>query len=114
MEKFENYHVGQVGRQITGIVDFDETSVHNRTCVKPGVDPELDRLKRLYDGLDDLLNQVSKVIAARVPVGRLALTIDYYPSIGYLIRCENDSDVESSSALAGEDIVGWELSFTDG
>ena len=58
----------------------------HRTVVNPGVDAELDNMKRTYDGIEDLLNQSSQMIAASVPAQySLDLNVIFFPQIGFLI-----------------------------
>jgi DNA mismatch repair protein MSH5 len=58
----------------------------HRTVVLPGVDEELDELKRKYDGLEDLLNKTSKNIASSIPDHfSLDLNVIFFPQIGFLI-----------------------------
>jgi DNA mismatch repair protein MSH5 len=40
---------------INEVCDFDQTAEEGRFVVKAGVDPELDGMKRTYEGLNDLL-----------------------------------------------------------
>jgi DNA mismatch repair protein MSH5 len=113
LEKFESYHLAQIGRQISDIVDFEQTELQHRTVVKPGVDEDLDRIKRSYDGLDHLLTEVSKAMADQVPHSSAILNIIYFPQLGFLIACRHDTDAGSSS-FDGEQIEGWDRAFSNG
>lgn len=54
--------------------------------MNPGVDAELDDMKRAYDGIEDLLNQSSRTIAASIPAQYgLDLNVIFFPQIGFLI-----------------------------
>ena len=58
----------------------------HRTCVNPGVDEELDHMKRTYDGIEDLLNKTSHAVAATIPSQfDVDLNVIFYPQIGFLI-----------------------------
>lgn len=113
LQKFEVYHLAQIGRQISDVVDFDETAAQHRTVVKPGIDDELDRMKRSYGGLDALLTEVSKVLADHVPQSSAVLNIIYFPQLGFLIACSIGSD-SGSSMFDGDQVPGWDRVFTNG
>ena len=67
-------------------MDFEESAVLHRTVVHAGVDEELDKLKRAYDGLENLLNEVSRNINASIPEHINAnLNVIFFPQIGFLI-----------------------------
>ncbi|KAF2866754.1 muts domain V-domain-containing protein [Massariosphaeria phaeospora] len=84
-EKFEGYHLAQVGRRISEIVDFEKSAQQSRTIILPGVDEELDAMKRTFDGLDDLLGQVARKLSEKVPSGtKESLNVLYFPQIGFL------------------------------
>lgn len=63
----------------------------HRTVVRTNVDDELDEMRRVYDGLDDLLSQASRAIADPLPLdyGR-DLNCVYVPQIGFLISIPID------------------------
>lgn len=113
LDKFESYHLAQIGRQISDVVDFEQTLQQHRTVVAPGIDDELDRMKRSYDGLDALLTQVSKVLARHVPQSSSTLNIIYFPQLGFLIACTTNSDA-GSSTFDGDHVNGWDRVFTNG
>ena len=63
----------------------------HRTVVKPGVDEELDNIKRTYDGSEDLLSKTSQSIAETVPERYgLDLNVIFFPQIGFLISMKRD------------------------
>jgi DNA mismatch repair protein MSH5 len=58
----------------------------HRTVVRPGIDAQLDEMKRTYDGIGDFLNLTSKTIASTIPVQySLDLNVIFLPQIGFLI-----------------------------
>ena len=81
--------------------------------MKPGIDDELDRMKRSYDGLDALLTEVSKILAHHVPQSSAILNIIYFPQLGFLIACSIGSDA-GSSTCDGDYVNGWDRVFTNG
>ena len=51
-----------------------------------GVDNELDEMKRIYDGIEDLLNRTSQEVANSIPTEYvLDLNVIFFPQIGFLI-----------------------------
>lgn len=59
----------------------------HRTVVKPGVNHDLDTLKKTYHGLDDMLNLTTSQVADTMPVeyDDVALNVIFFPQIGFLI-----------------------------
>ncbi|KAL8832534.1 MAG: hypothetical protein Q9191_000216 [Dirinaria sp. TL-2023a] len=86
LENFTNRQLANIGANISHIVDFPSSAEMHRTVVNPGVDAELDDMKRTYDGIEDLLNQSSQAIASSVPAQySLDLNVIFFPQIGFLI-----------------------------
>jgi DNA mismatch repair protein MSH5 len=71
-------------------VDIDESKILLRPAVKPNIDPELDGLKRNYDGLESFLIEAAKFIRTKIPISHqdlaLALEIQYFPGIGHVVE----------------------------
>ncbi|KAL6700238.1 muts domain V domain-containing protein [Trichoderma pleuroticola] len=97
-------------------VDFEETKFQQRYSVKPGIDVELDKLKRLYDGMDSLLTKAANAITEDLPTWarRHIKSCIFLPQLGFLTVVEQDSqqtngrfDVEFTSN------GHWKKSFTD-
>ncbi|KAK5011882.1 chaperone ATPase hsp78 [Cryomyces antarcticus] len=114
LDKFEGYHFAQIGKRITEVVDFEESTQQHRTVVKTGVDEELDNMKRTYDGIDNLLSKVARHIAEGVPADlRSDLNVIYFPQIGFLVAMMPDE--ETGCAVYEGDIADpWERMFTTG
>ncbi|TKA64558.1 hypothetical protein B0A49_08259, partial [Cryomyces minteri] len=93
LDKFEGYRFAQIGKRITEVVDFEESTQQHRTVVKTGVDEELDNMKRTYDGIDNLLSEVARHIAEGVPSDlRSDLNVIYFPQIGFLVAMMLDEE----------------------
>lgn len=57
------------------------------------VDEELDAMKHIYDGIEDLLNSTSQVVASTVPVQySLDLNVIFFPQIGFLISMKRNPE----------------------
>ncbi|KAL8944068.1 MAG: hypothetical protein Q9216_000659 [Gyalolechia sp. 2 TL-2023] len=77
LEHLHSRQLANIGRIVSDI---------HRTVVKPGVDEELDNMKRTYDGSEDLLSKTSQSIAETVPTQfSLDLNVIFFPQIGFLI-----------------------------
>ncbi|KAF2804902.1 uncharacterized protein BDZ99DRAFT_425101 [Mytilinidion resinicola] len=84
-EKVDTYHFSQVGRKISEVVDFERSTEELRTVIMPGIDEELDQMKRTFDGLDALLSQVARKLSESIPAElHETLNVIYFPQIGFL------------------------------
>ena len=82
--------------------------------VLQGVDPELDEMKRTYDGLEDLLGQTSRNIANSIPRQySLDLNVIFFPQIGFLIAMPIVPETGKAEYEGGEgDEAPWERIFS--
>ena len=70
----------------------------HRTVVNPGINENLDRLKRNYNGMEDMLNFTSRDVAATIPEHlNLELNVIFFPQIGFLISVPLDAEVGVAS-----------------
>lgn len=106
-----------VGKDINDIVDRESSIEQNRTVVKRGINNNLDELKNVYDGMDDLLSRTAIDIARTLPDHiALKLNVIYFPQLGYHITMPIDPDTrqpvyegdELDPASGGR----WERMFT--
>lgn len=95
-------------------VDFPSSAEMHRTVVNAGVDAELDNMKRTYDGIEDLLNQISQTIAADVPQEySLDLNVIFFPQIGFLISMPiNAHTGKSNYEGSGPEERQWDRVFS--
>ncbi|PSR81614.1 putative MSH5 protein [Coniella lustricola] len=104
-------HVGEI---IAATIDFVQSKEARRTCVLPNVDPELDELKRNYDGLEYLLNEVATSLIAEIPEwGRPHVkNCIFYPQIGFLTVVSYDAESgQGKYEGEGNDDDVWESLF---
>jgi DNA mismatch repair protein MSH5 len=112
LEKFESYHLAQVGRKISDIVDFDKSAEESRTVILEGVDEELDNMKRTFAGLDDLLGTVARSLSEKLPADfQGALNVLYFPQIGFLITVPLDP-ATGEAVYDGSYDNPWERMFS--
>jgi DNA mismatch repair protein MSH5 len=76
------------------------------------VDDELDSIKQIYDGIEDLLNETSQNIAATVPEEfSLDLNVIFFPQIGFLISVPLDPESGRGNYQGSED-SRWDRIFS--
>jgi DNA mismatch repair protein MSH5 len=86
MDVLDTRPLQHVGRSINDIVDRESSIDQNRTVVKRGVSEQLDDLKNVYDGMDDLLSRTAIDIARTLPDHiAVQLNVIYVPQVGYHI-----------------------------
>lgn len=111
-EKFEGFHLAQVGRKISETVDLEKSADESRTVILPGIDEELDQLKRTLEGLDDLLNEVAAKLSEKMPSDlRASLNVIYFPQIGFLVTVPIDPETGDAVYAGGFDNA-WKQVFT--
>lgn len=86
----------------------------HRTVVNRGIDVGLDSMKETYDGMEDLLNRMTEMVAATVPVQhRLNLSVLYFPQIGYVISIPIDLNTNRGNYEGGDSSEGrWDRIFS--
>ncbi|RCN51902.1 MutS domain V protein [Ancylostoma caninum] len=77
---------------LNAMIDFEESYAENRLVMRPDVDPELDRAKRLYRRLPSILTQVAQDESSRFKAA--TCSVAYVPMIGYLVALPHDFQVE--------------------
>lgn len=111
--KFDTHALANIGTQVSEIVDFTTSAEMHRTVVLAGVDLELDRMKQTYDGVEDLLNQTSRAIAATVPTTvNLDLNVIFFPQIGFLISMPVNITTGKAEYEGENDDGRWDLIFS--
>jgi DNA mismatch repair protein MSH5 len=117
MDVLESGLLQKVGRSIHDIVDLDPSILQNRTVVKRGLNEELDDMKDVYDGMDDLLSKTAIEIACGLPDEIAAkLNVIYFPQLGYHITLPMDPNTGQPIYEGEENDRGgggrWECMFT--
>ncbi|KAK7535428.1 muts domain V-domain-containing protein [Phyllosticta citricarpa] len=111
-DRYDGYDLGQVGKKISEVIDFDQSAEQRRTVVLPGVDERLDNMKNTYDGMEHLLSQVARSIANEVPAILGAnINVIFFPQIGFLTTVPIDP-VSGTSVYDGSVEEPWEPMFT--
>lgn len=101
----------RIGELVNRIVDLDLSADEQRTVVRRGVNEQLDGLKDIYDGMEDILSGKAMEVAATVPAElNLALNVVYLPHMGFHLSVPLD-EVTGEPAYDGEEL-GWRRVFT--
>lgn len=101
---------------IGGVVDFEESKLENRICIKTGFSSDVDDMRYCLIGLDSLLTDVGveemkRIMANESSSFRLSsLIFTYHPNIGFLATLDH-SDVERIGLPALE-AAGYEYMFS--
>lgn len=101
---------------IDRVVNFDETKFQQRYSVKPGIDVELDALKRQYDGMNSLLTEVANSVTQDLPTWarRHIKSCIFLPQLGFLTVVEQDSQQTNGGFdLECTNDGQWKKSFVD-
>jgi DNA mismatch repair protein MSH5 len=80
-ERFEGYHLAQIGRKISETIDLEGSTEEGRTVIMPGIDEELDQMKRTLDSLDDFLNRVARKLSEKMPSNMRKLILSHQSSL---------------------------------
>ncbi|GFQ83836.1 mutS protein homolog 5 [Trichonephila clavata] len=75
----------RIASLLNKIIDFEEYARQNHFVVKPGVDSELDKMKRTYNGLPDFMTQVAYQELQDLSQEVQQCSVIYLPQLGYLL-----------------------------
>ncbi|XP_063794138.1 mutS protein homolog 5 isoform X2 [Pseudophryne corroboree] len=96
---------------ISKVVDFEESQIQKRFCIKPYVDPAVDDKKRRMQGLPDFLNDVGRKELDSLDISIDSCTIVYFPLIGFLLSITRPASMQDKSDF---EIEGLEFMFLSG
>ncbi|KJZ71201.1 hypothetical protein HIM_09407 [Hirsutella minnesotensis 3608] len=104
-----------VGEMIDKIIDFDQSESRQRASVKAGIDPQLDQLKRQYDGMNGFLTAVVRQVNQELPgwARQHIRSCIFLPQVGFLMAVELDP-LTGNGKYEGEGDPNerWEKLFT--
>ncbi|XP_053395612.1 LOW QUALITY PROTEIN: mutS protein homolog 5-like [Mercenaria mercenaria] len=109
-EKFTD-DLHQVTNYIYKVVDFQECSLQNRFVVKPNVNENLDKKKRMYSGLPEYLTEVAYQELNNLDNDVTLCSILYIPQIGYLLAIPETAMINQSDDRINYEINGLEFVF---
>jgi DNA mismatch repair protein MSH5 len=108
--------IRDVGEMISRDIDFEKSAEAQRTTVKWGVDAQLDELKHLFDGLEDILSQVRVRLVQVMPDWAREHLVNciFYPQLGFLVAVTLNPET-GKGVYQGEDLADdeWVMMFTN-
>lgn len=100
---------------IQGTIDFDQSVLQQKVSVKPGLDIELDKQKRFYDGMESFLGQVLTELKAELPTSvRPGIrSCVFMPQMGFLVATQRD-EATGKGIYYGQQSPNdcWEMLFS--
>ncbi|KAF7936017.1 uncharacterized protein EAE98_002236 [Botrytis deweyae] len=103
-----------IGQAITKTIDFERSAEQHRVTVRQGVDPELDGMKRTYDGMESLLTEVQQKMSDDIPewARQYVENCIYFPQLGFLTVVQLDPNTgEGRYKGEGTDEDEWSQTF---
>ncbi|TDZ22135.1 MutS protein-like protein 5 [Colletotrichum orbiculare MAFF 240422] len=102
-----------VGEIIESVVDFEEAKASSRIAVKWNVNQELDDLKRLYHGLNSLLNEASISLSRDLPQWARQHVIGcvFWPQLGFFTSVTLLPNGRAAYEGQGLEDDAWERMF---
>ncbi|KAJ4008289.1 hypothetical protein NW766_009281 [Fusarium irregulare] len=98
-----------VGDMVNKTIDFEQSKARHRSSVKTGIDPQLDDLKRQYDGMGSLLTEVVNHIYRELPEW---VSVEPNPATGNgYYEGEGTSAEKWEKMFTADDIVCYKNSY---
>ncbi|KAF9554712.1 hypothetical protein CPC08DRAFT_744416 [Agrocybe pediades] len=100
-----------IGIRTNEIIDWEESAVHERVCVRPNIDEDLDNRKHIYHGIDSVLSTVAEQLSETVPpTFASTLNVVYFPQLGYLICVPMLDEWRTEAGV--QPLEGWTFQFS--
>lgn len=99
-----------ISQSIEGTIDWEQSTIERRVCVRAGVDEQLDEWRQAYAGLPSFLASVVKRLQSTYTfrdAGRI--NVVYFPQLGYLIAIRLDDEGQQSESI--EVPENWSFHF---
>ncbi|KAM5533149.1 hypothetical protein V8D89_013197 [Ganoderma adspersum] len=101
----------QLGNAVNEIIDWEESAIANRVCVRPRIDEELDNLKHIYNGIDSVLSKVAIQVSETIPPDYVSsLNVVYFPQLGFLICVPMQDEWRTDAGITV--LEGWSFQFS--
>jgi DNA mismatch repair protein MSH5 len=110
LELLNKFELQRIGKMVHDVVDLELSIKQHRTVVKYGVDDNLDKIKEMYDGMDELLSKTVRQISASLAVPDVGLNVIYFPQLGFHITVPIDG--ATGDAVYSGGATPWERMFT--
>ncbi|KAJ9494436.1 hypothetical protein H2202_010050 [Exophiala xenobiotica] len=113
VEVLDRHSLQRIGRVIHETVDVELSNEQQRTVVKRGINEQLDEVKDVYDGMDEILSEKAIQIAKSVGLN-IELNVIYFPHLGFHVTIPLDETTHepSSDASTQASALGWQHMFT--
>ncbi|KAF7559596.1 hypothetical protein G7046_g4580 [Stylonectria norvegica] len=115
LEGLSTMELVSVGDLINRTIDFDQSKSRRRSSVRTGIDPQLDELKRRYDGMESFLTEVVNQMNRELPewASQYVRSCIFLPQLGFLTVVEPNPET-GNGRYEGEGATGgaWEKLFT--
>ncbi|OAL29677.1 hypothetical protein AYO22_02091 [Fonsecaea multimorphosa] len=105
----------RIGRFVNEIVDRESSMDQHRTVINRGVNEDLDQLKDVYDGMEDILNEKACDIQRTIPRElNIELNVTYLPHLGFHLTIPRDPATGRAVYDGGGQgaLARWQLMFT--
>ncbi|TWU73973.1 MutS protein msh5 [Metarhizium rileyi] len=91
--KFNRESLLAVGELISNNIDFEQSEYRGRPTVRLGLDIDLDRLRRDYDGMHSFLKEMFESTIQKVPQWAVSCirSCIFLPQLGFFVAIELDS-----------------------
>ncbi|KAF7314371.1 DNA mismatch repair protein 5 [Mycena kentingensis (nom. inval.)] len=100
-----------VGNRINEIIDWEESTIAGRVCVRPNIDEDLDHRKHIYHGIDSVLSKVAEKVCQTVPPDyAMSLNVVYFPQLGFLICVPMLDEWRGPGGIQATE--GWTFQFS--
>ncbi|KAH8808297.1 muts domain V-domain-containing protein [Xylogone sp. PMI_703] len=114
IQEIDTQGLHRIGKLITETIDFQRSVEQHRTAVLPGVDSELDAIKRTYDGMDTLLTEIATQLSVGLPewARQYVENCIFFPQLGFLTVVTLDPET-GKGKYEGEGTIDdiWEKMF---
>ncbi|KAF5020717.1 hypothetical protein F66182_7279 [Fusarium sp. NRRL 66182] len=114
IESLEPASLVVVSEMVNQTIDFEQSKARNRSSVRTGIDPQLDQLKRRYDGMGSFLTEVVNHINRELPewAHKYVRSCIFLPQIGFLTVVElNPATGNGQYEGEGTGADAWEKLF---
>lgn len=109
-ETLDRFQLRRIGKMIHDVVDLELSEEQQRTVVKHGVEPALDQIKNVYDGIDELLSRVAQDITRTMPSGMdCQINVIFFPQLGFHITVPL-AELDQQPVWSGDG--SWQRMFT--
>ncbi|GAA5999375.1 hypothetical protein JCM5350_004037 [Sporobolomyces pararoseus] len=100
----------EIGQTMNQVIDWETSSEQKgKVCVRPGIDSNLDQLRRQLDGLPSLLSSIAREFVKGLPPNFFEeISFVYFPQIGFLIRVQPHVPPETLEDILG---LGFDFQF---